>query len=158
VEKLFAGKGRLAQALYPSQFPNIEKLSKWVTEKRMLSNAVFRVKSIEHQGIHFLFVLFKYTALSDEKREGVFPLLVNARNLSVQTVDDLWTDLWTDMKDAGQAPGAVPGATDDEISRSLQAAFSSASQVVKETLDPFIKALERRLNRDVTRSSNTMKP
>src|SRR4030042_3077724 len=75
VEKIFDGKGRLARAIYPSQFPNIEKLSKWITEKLILSNAVFRLKSVEHQGIPFLFIFFKYTALSDAKREGVFPLL-----------------------------------------------------------------------------------
>jgi hypothetical protein len=147
VEKIFAGKGRLARVVYPSHFPNIEKLSKWVTEKLILSNAVFRLKSVEHQGIFFLFIFFKYTALSDEKRQGVFPLLVNVRNLSVQTVDDQWADLWTDMKEPDPAPGAI----NEEMLRPLQAVFSAASQLVKGELAPFIKGLEKRLNRDVKR-------
>jgi hypothetical protein len=147
VENTFAGKGRLARAIYPPHFPNIEKLSRWVTEKVVLSNAVFRLKSVEHQSLLFLLIFLKYTALSDEKREGVFPLLVNARNHSVQTVDDQWEDLWTDMKETYQAPGG----TNEEMLRTLRAVFSAVSQVVKEELDPFIKGLEKRLNRDVKR-------
>ena len=68
VEKVFASKGRLARAVYPSQFPNIEKLSKWINDKLVLSNAVFRLKNVEHQGLLFLFIFFRYVALSDEKR------------------------------------------------------------------------------------------
>jgi hypothetical protein len=96
----------------------------------------------------FLFVFFKYTALSHEKREGVFPLLVNIRTHSVQLVQPPWSDLWTDIREPDHAPR---GSNEDEMLRSLRAAFCAASQVVTEKLDPFRKSLEKRLNRDIVR-------
>jgi hypothetical protein len=32
IEKLFPGKGRIARAVYPFHPPNIERLSKWISE------------------------------------------------------------------------------------------------------------------------------
>ena len=147
IERLFAMKGRMARATFPSQPPNIEKLSRWVSEKVILSNAVLRLQKVEDRRIVFPLIFFKYAALSDEKREGVFSVLVNDQNLSVQLLNEQWLDFWGELKESDEAPGRVG----NETLRALHAGISAASLIAREELDPFIKGLGKRLNRDVER-------
>jgi len=147
VEKIFLGKGRIAKAVYPSHLPNIDKLSKWVSEKIVLSNATFRLEKIEQQLVPYLLIFFKYVALSDEKREGIFSLLINKRNLSTLLPGDVLRDVWVDLKDS-EADEATIGK---EMMKAIEVGLSAASLVVKEEFGPFIKSLEKRLNRDIRR-------
>lgn len=150
IEKIFWGKGKMAGAAYPSHLPNIDKLSKWMSEKVVLSNATFRLQKAENQAIAYVLIFFKYIALSDEKREGVFSLLVNKRNLSALLLNDNLTDLLFDLRD----PDQVVATTGQETLKAIRAGLSAASLVVKEEFAPFVKSLEKRLNRDTTRVFN----
>ena len=85
-------------------------------------------------------------ALSDEKREGIFSLLVNEQNLSTSALNGNLTAFWEDLKEPEEILTRSEG-----ISKALQAGFSAASLMVKEEFEPFIKSLERRLNRDIKR-------
>lgn len=134
-------------ATYPSHLPNIDKLSKWALEKVVLSNATFRLQKVEYQLVTYMLVFFKYVALSDEKREGVFSLLVNKRNFSTFLLGDNSADLLVDLKE----PEQVAIANTQETLKAIQAGFSAASLVVKEESVAFIKSLERRLNREIRR-------
>jgi hypothetical protein len=99
VDRLFSGRGKMAKAVYSSQLPHIEKISKWVSEKIALSNATFRLQKVENRRIAYALIFFKYVALSDEKREGVFSLLVNEQNLSTFALDGNLTTFWEDLKE-----------------------------------------------------------
>jgi hypothetical protein len=147
IEKVFARKGKMTEASYPSVLPNIEKVSKWVPEKVVLSNATFRLQRVDHQAVIYVLVFFKYVALSDEKREGVFSLLVNRLNFSTVLPENNSLDLLADL----QSPEKGITVNPQETLKTIQAGFSAASLVVKENFVPFIKSLERRLHRDVTR-------
>ncbi|OGP91406.1 MAG: hypothetical protein A2156_12200 [Deltaproteobacteria bacterium RBG_16_48_10] len=147
IERVFAGKGKMTGATYPSHLPNIDKLSKWALEKVVLSNATFRLQKVEYQLVTYMLVFFKYVALSDEKREGVFSLLVNKRNFSTFLLGDNSADLLVDLKE----PEQVAIANAQETLKAIQAGFSAASLVVKEESVAFIKSLERRLNREIRR-------
>ena len=82
--KLFSVKGRFSTATFePSFQPKMEKVTKAISEKIAFSNATFRMEKTEQKNIPYLLVYFKYTALSDEKHEGVMPVLINGLNLSV---------------------------------------------------------------------------
>lgn len=146
VDRLFSGRGKMAKAVYSSQLPNIEKVSKWVSEKIALSNASFRLQKVDNQRIAYTLIFFKYVALSDEKREGIFSLLINEQNLSTSPLNANVTAFWEDLKEPEEILARSEG-----ISKSLQAGFSAASLIVKEEFEPFIKSLERRLNRDIIR-------
>ena len=147
LERLFSGKGKMAMAAYPSFLPPTEKISKWVSEKIALSNATFRLQKVEHQTVAYALILFKYVALSDEKREGAFLLLVNERNLSTLLLNDHSVEFLADLKNPKEAFTKSP----EETRKAVQAGFASASAIVKEEFVPFIKSLERRLNRDIKR-------
>jgi hypothetical protein len=136
----------MAKAVYSSQLPNIGKVSKWVSEKIALSNASFRLQKVDNQRIAYALIFFKYVALSDEKREGIFSLLINEQNLSTSPLNANVTAFWEDLKEPKEILARSEG-----ISKSLQAGFSAASLIVKEEFEPFIKSLERRLNRDIIR-------
>ena len=146
VDRLFSGRGKMAKAIYSSQLPNTEKISKWVSEKIALSNATFRLQKVENQRIAYALIFFKYVALSDEKREGISSLLINEQNLSTFLLNDNLTVFWEDLKEPEEILTRSEG-----ISKALQAGFSAASLMVKEEFEPFIKSLERRLNRDIKR-------
>jgi len=146
IDRLFSGKGKIARAVYLSQLPNIEKVSRWVSEKIVLSNASFRLQKVENQRVAYALIFFKYVALSDEKREGVFSLLVNEQNLSTFPLNTDLMAFWEGLKESEEILTKSQG-----ISKALQASFSAASLIVKEEFEPFIKSLERRLNRDIIR-------
>jgi hypothetical protein len=146
VDRLFSGRGKMAKAVYSSQLPNIGKVSKWVSEKVALSNASFRLQKVDNQRIAYALIFFKYVALSDEKKEGIFSLLINEQNLSTSPLNANVTAFWEDLKEPKEILARSEG-----ISKSLQAGFSAASLIVKEEFEPFIKSIERRLNRDIIR-------
>src|SRR4030043_1389141 len=146
VDRLFSGRGKTAKAVYSSQLPNIEKRSKWASEKVALSNATFRLQKVENQRVAYALIFFKYVALSDEKREGIFSLLVNEQNLSTFALNGNLTTFWEDLKEPEEVLTRSEG-----ISKALQAGFSAASLIIREEFEPFIKSLERRLNRDIIR-------
>jgi hypothetical protein len=146
VDKLFSRRGKTAKAVYSSQLPNIEKISKWASEKIVLSNATFRLQRVENQRVAYALIFFKYVALSDEKREGIFSLLINEQNLSTFALNGNLTAFWEDLKEPEEILTRSEG-----ISKALQAGFSAASLLVKEEFEPVIKSIERRLNRDVKR-------
>lgn len=146
IERLFSGKGKRAKAIYFSQLPHIEKISKWISEKVALSNATFRLQKSENRKITYALIFFKYVALSDEKREGILSLLVNEQNLSTFVLNGNLMNFWEELK---EPEDILPGS--EEVSKALQAGHSAASLMIKEEFEPFIKSLERRLNRDVKR-------
>jgi hypothetical protein len=146
IDRLFSGKGKIARAVYSSQLPNVEKVSRWVSEKIVLSNASFRLQKVGNQRVAYALIFFKYVALSDEKREGVFSLLVNEQNLSTFPLNTDLMAFWEGLKEPEEIL-----TKSQEISKALQAGFSAASLIVKEEFEPFIKSLERRLNRDIIR-------
>jgi len=149
-EKIVAGKGRLARAFYPSSSPNIEKISKGIAEKVVFSNATFRLQKVTEETNAYLLIFFKYEALSDEKREGLFSLLVSRKNFSVVALNDPLGEFGSDLVDRKEEDG--PAAWNEvEWLKALEAGYGAACIVAKEELSPFIQSLEKRLHRDIQR-------
>jgi len=143
---VFSGKSRLAMAAYPSPPLNIEKISGSVAEKIVLTNATFRPQKVERQAVNYLLGFFQYTALSDEKREGLIPLLAGELNLTTCAPGEHIIEIMEGLREADPEEKPRPG-----ITKVFQTACSAASTVVAEELDPFIKSLDKRLNRDIKR-------
>lgn len=144
IKNLFTGTGRFSIVTLETAIPNIEKLSGVVSEKIALNNAVFRLDRTEVKNISYLLVYFKYEALSDEKHEGILPLLINEMTLSTIPLEHSIAglkDIEEELKDIGR----------HNTKDVLHAAHLSVNQMIKERVKDFRRSLERRLNRDVKR-------
>lgn len=140
---LFADRGRFGLARFEQPAIEIKKVKRIIPDNFALQNAAYKLKSIEYSNISYLLVYFHYIALSDEKHEGIVPILINEMNLaSIQHKTSI-----EGLKDV-QNPGSI-----DKISlhRSINAAFRTASSNITEVMDDFKKSLNRRLNRDIKR-------
>lgn len=144
VAKLLDGKGKLSLAGYSASIPNAKKLTKTITEKIKFNNATFRLGESEEKNISYLLCYFKYIALSDERHEGVIPILINELNLSTIPY----------KHESVELNEAVEGLEDLErhdTKKVVLSAYSASTSLVREKLKDFINSLERRLNRDVKR-------
>jgi hypothetical protein len=155
LKKLFSEKGRLSQASYPSSDLNAEKFSKKISEKISFSNAVFNFTQKEKREVYYLLVYFKYTAMSDEKREGILPVLINEMTFSVLPLEENNYDILEELSEPGEKI-----KDREKLITPIFSASSSVSILVKEKIGDYLKSLERRLNRDIRRVNeyyNTLK-
>lgn len=142
IENLFAGKRKICSATYVSSLPNTEKISRVITENVPLNNATFRLTKNEVKNISYLLCYFKYTALSDEKHEGILPVLINEMNLSTVIPSE---DFIANLKEGDEQDKKIEK---DALNKAIRAAYAFGFSAARETLQDFIKSLERRLNRD----------
>ena len=142
--KLVTDKGKLSITRYNSSTPSAEKLSRTISEKIKFNNATFRLDKTEEKNISYLLCYFKYLALSDERQEGVMPILINEQNLSTASFK-------YDITGLNEATEELKDIERCEIRKVFQSAYSACTCMVKEKLKDFINSLEKRLNRDVRR-------
>lgn len=140
-------KDKFAVTNYDFNITNAEKLSKVVSGKTLFSNAISRFETVERKKIGYLLVCFKFTALSDEKQEGLFSLLFNELNHSVTSFDAGIDALFLQLKKSDTQTRGTSHISMD----TLKYAHAAASVIVKENLGDFIKSIGRRLNRDIKR-------
>ena len=144
---LIKNKGRFAVIAFDPVNPNPEKLLKIINDKIILSNAVFRLQNkTEIKNVSYLLIYFKYTALSDDKHEGIIPVLINNMNFFVTPFEN-GLDEFTDRIKKADFKNAV---SDIEF-KALKSALTAGNKIAGEKLKDFIKSLERRLNRDTKR-------
>ena len=144
VANIFTSKGRLAMASYPGISVSPEKISALIREKIVLANGTFRLKDMETRLTTYLLGFFKYAALSDEKREGLFVLLAHGLNGAVSSPGENLSRILPELTESN--PKFLPPAP--EIERALQAACAAAPVFAATDLAPYIKSVDRRLNRD----------
>ncbi|HLC16453.1 MAG TPA: hypothetical protein VJL89_09535 [Thermodesulfovibrionia bacterium] len=148
MEFLFEQRGRIAAVRFePSQHLNPEKIAKNLADQIGFSNATFRMDRTETINLVYLLVFFKYTALSDEKQEGLLCLLINRFNLSITPVPDEITLPMAELQSPKNPPHNIEAGT----IAAIRSSFSAASLIVQEMMAEFIKSLNRRLNRDIMR-------
>ncbi len=143
LSRLFADGVRFTVARFEPHIPHREKRSRLIPDSLAFRNATFRLEHIENRDISYLLVYFRYTALSDEKHEGIMPVLVNEMNLSSMPFK---SDI-IELKELDE-PKNIERF---EAKMVFHSAYSAATQLVKENLMNFTKSLERRLNRDIKR-------
>ena len=144
---LLGDKGRFSCAAIESPVPNPEKISNIVQKKISLSNAIFRLERTEVRKMSYLLLGFKYTALSDEKQEGVTAVLINKETLSTNMLENGLNEVLESLRESDEEKEIyLP-----ESLKIFQAAYSAAAETIKRRLSDFVKSLERRLNRDVRR-------
>ncbi|MBU4338810.1 hypothetical protein KKB43_01415 [Patescibacteria group bacterium] len=144
--KVFNEKGKFSAIKVPSPHIHIDKLKKRITDKIIFQNAVFSAGENEEKAISYLLAFFKFTAFSDERREGVMSILLNEFNLSsarfgLEQLDDL-TEIF-------ERPLKNTKKMDNE--KILNALCAAPKAIAREELEDFIQSANRRLNRDTKR-------
>lgn len=117
-----------------------------------LPNAIWRLKTVELGSCNCLLLSFRYTAISDEKRDGIVWLGFNCTTGAVlhdELVAALRRSL--DRADDWQAPtpdaiGAAGTARSAEMIAAR--ALPIVERLVRADLEPFLTAMQRRARRD----------
>ncbi len=148
LKKVLLQERKMSVAAAGHFVPNTEKVIKTVSSSVGFFNATFRITTVEQGKIPYILVYFKYQALSDDTKEGLCPILINALTAStVLLSEDTAYNIIDTLKDAETA---VSG-NDETTVRILQSAYAASAVAIKEKLSDFTKSLERRLNRDIKR-------
>jgi hypothetical protein len=144
--RLMGERGKFSTASLVPSSVRLEKLEDRLNEKVVLHNAVFNLERKEEKRISYLLGYFKYSALSDDRHEGILACLINELNLAVQKTTPETLDLITSC---AQEP---TGEADREGSEKVLKAFWRAqAKMVNEALREFLISVERRMNRDIRR-------
>jgi hypothetical protein len=143
---LLNDRGRFCIVNVPAFPVNIEKLEERLAQKVVLQNAIFHFERREQKAISYLLAFFKYTAFSDERQEGVIASLMNEFNFSVRGMQ---TDPFQILVDAVEGP--LEDVEREGAEKTFKTLYRAQQEIVKETLQEFIRSLERRLNRDIHR-------
>ena len=136
ISNLFVNQGKFAVAHFEPYVPNVDKLSKVINEKVHFGNATFRLNRIDTSRISYLLVIFKYTALSDEKQEGIFPLLINELNLSTSPLEYDRSEMIERLKESDEGK-----KEDQRWIKVFHAAYTSANRRIEDRMKDFIKSL-----------------
>ncbi len=143
---VFKKSGKFSTVSFPSPRIRVEKIKKRIADKIVFNNAIFNVGGNEEKAISYLLAYFKFTAFSDERREGIISILINEFNLSSRKFGIEQLDILTDIS-AGPI-GNVQRQNSEKVFGVLDAA---PKELINEELEDFLKSAHRRLNRDTRR-------
>ncbi len=152
--QLLDARGRQLHFVADVPLPELTSAERLVEHTVELPNAVYRLLGVTPAWTRYLIFVFRYTAISDEKREGVIRLGVNTANGSA--LDSFVPELWQAV-----ISGDVAAATDEPFDSQLPPVWSAAKLNsfvtralpgrVRAQLGQFLQGMQRRLERDLAR-------
>ena len=143
---LLDSRGRFAQCMLKHLYLKRGGVAAAAESAFSVLNGIGSVEDYREEFISFLLCHFRYTALSDERKEGVVTIAVNERSgVSATDLSMVLTSLITSSES-----GHVP-VQRRPLSEVYRVACRSAQQAVESELALFQRGLVRRLQRDVQR-------
>jgi hypothetical protein len=146
-------RGRVSRAIVRPSLTPISNPERVLDHALALQNAVYRLTGVSPAWTRYLILTFHYSAFSDEKRDGIVPLVLNLSNGSAP--DEFAGPLMaaanavTDSSDSLRANVDLPPVWD---SARLGAAVRRALPPrVRNSVGPFLAGLQRRLERGLGR-------
>jgi hypothetical protein len=152
--RLLDERGRRLKFAASAAVPLIGHIERTVEHNVVLQNAVYRLSRVEQAWTRYLIFIFRYTAISDEKREGIIRFGINLINGSAidPMVDQL---LATAMDENATETVTKPASSQlpvDWTAERLKRAITRAAPVrVRAQLSQFVNGMQRRLDRDLER-------
>lgn len=150
---LLGERGQTASVRLPFALPQLMTPERAVEHTLSLQNAVYRVTGVLPAWTRYLIILFRVTAFSDEKREGVIKLGFNLSNGS--TLDAIVDELLAFAIETAGVNDALPTQArlpPDWTPAELKSRVARALPERIEThLAPFLKGMQGRLDRDLRR-------
>ena len=157
---LLGGRGRFAerQLVLPHEVAPPSDAERLIDRALELPNAIWRLRKSEPTWTRCLLLAFRYTAVSDEKREGLIWVGFNCATNAVLS-DDLLERLRSSL--ARDTDWRVP---DSETRRAIapiwhvqtlsERVTPLVEHYVGRDLEPFLRTMRRRLGRDLIRVHN----
>jgi hypothetical protein len=143
----------MARVTLPVALPPLTNPERIVEHAVSLQNAVYRVLGVTPAWTRYLVMLFRLTAFSDEKREGLIKLGFNLANGS--TIDAFVDDLVSAAIEMTGTAGTPPPPAGLPLRWTHAQLKSRVARALPERigahLAPFLKGMQRRLERDLAR-------
>lgn len=163
---LLGQRGRRARFRAGIELPTQPKIERILERRAVLGNAVYRLRDIRPAWTRYTIWVVRYTAVSDEKREGLLITAGNLQNgstLETAATDALLHAVFTGGHGFGPAPaggdggGRVPADALAQLpppwsEKQLRGWLADSLQSrVRSALTPFVQSMQRRLERDLDR-------
>jgi hypothetical protein len=154
---LIGDRGRLAerQLVLPASAPGPSDPERRLEAALDLGNAIWRLRGVAPAWTRCLLLAFRYTATSDERREGLVWLGFNAGTGAVLG-DDLVARLRRALADDPEWAAVDPAARAEaggaqDVQVLAERMRGAVEHLVRRELEPFLRAMRRRLDRDSAR-------
>ena len=150
-ERLLGARGTWTERSLVSARMTLRDQERILDRALELPNAVWRLQSVTSATAPCVLLAFRYSALSDEKREGVMWLGFNETTGSA--LGDVLPRLRASMDDgAPMAPDtSMRAAHESNPERLISRIRVQLEGAIRRELDPFLLAMRRRLERDRAR-------
>jgi hypothetical protein len=152
--RLLGPRGRRLKFIVDVDLPHFNALERMIERHVVLQNAVYRSSQNEQAWTRYLIFLFRYTAVSDEKREGALRF---GFNLTAGAARDPFVDLLLaatldpEMSEAAVKPAVSQLPADWSQERLNRAVSRALPSHVRTHLGQFVPGMQRRLDRDLAR-------
>ncbi len=103
---LLGEHGHWTQCVLDLDNPSPGSPERMLQHNLVLLNATYRLQTVEPAWTRYLILTFRYTALSDEKRDGILRLGFNLANGA--TLDNMMDDLWGHLMALEEIPNTPP--------------------------------------------------
>jgi hypothetical protein len=150
--ELLGERGRWTQWLIEPENPSPGSPERILQHSLELLNATYRLQSVNPAWTRYLILRFRYTALSDEKRDGIHDLGFNLANGA--TLDDILAELLASVAGLRSLPALpdtilLPALW--ERQRLKQILDRTLPLRINHQLEPFLRGMHRRQERDLKR-------
>lgn len=152
---LLGERGSWAQRVLAPENPLPGSPERILQHSLELLNATYRLQRVEPAWTRYLILSFRYTAFSDEKRDGILKFGLNLANGA--TLDDLLEDLWSTLTEAPATSRQAEVLPDVPLPplwarQKLDEVLAHTLPLrVNQRLAPFLKGMQRRQERDLDR-------
>src|SRR6266404_3052390 len=146
-------RGRVSRSILRPPIARISSAERVLNHALALQNAVYRLTGVSPAWTRYLILTFHYSAFSDEKRDGIVPLVLNLSNGS--TPDEFARPLMSaanavlDPGDSLRANVDLPPLWDS--ARLGNAVRRALPPRVRQRVRPLLAGLQRRLERGLGR-------
>jgi hypothetical protein len=149
--RVIGERGRWARHVLdpgPRKVPDMEPL---LERELGLENAAFRLLETAPAWTCYLVLEFRYTALSEEKREGTQRLAINLATGAMPEALPEWMAPWPDVGEDSTLPAMADLPVDWQRAQVIDRMRHALPWRVEKALAPFVAGLRRRLARDLDR-------
>lgn len=149
--RVLDGKGRWARQVLGCKMQAPSNPEEVIARELVLDNATFRLHGTAPAWTRYLIFDFRFTAISEEKREGLLRFGVNLATGALPDAMLRHIELWIDEQNGDSAvpEAALPPFWDRQ--RLLSLVADALPFRLDAALAPFVKGLLRRLSRDQDR-------
>ncbi len=148
ISQLIEDKGYFCEGHLPRLYLKKERLDELISRKLSLANAVLRSSLVKESPVSHLIFNFKYSAVSEEKKEGIIPAVINELTLAApgEMINALARGYYGESsEERWEVEGRRP------LEEVFKVATRTAEYEIRRHVSDFERSLSRRLNKDVAR-------